>query len=192
MNPKKSEQVVLKAAQKKAETNENTNPTDLLVDTVWDQYEQTLERSRQFGEEREDALLKSVKEVIKLNQEFRKSLTSLYNESKKTNSEIVKEISNNFPNANETNGGVEFSSQLNDVSTRIEGLALTPIKSTFGLIDRFEKSIEEKSEQFVDYSRETRNGWQRVTNEYVKLARTSQKQFVNRFEESMKVLLNTN
>lgn len=190
MNPKKSEQVVLKAAQKKAETNENTNPTDLLVDTVWDQYEQTLERSRQFGEEREDALLKSVKEVIKLNQEFRKSLTSLYNESKKTNSEIVKEISNNFPNANETNGG-EFSSQLNDVSTRIEGLALTPIKSTFGLIDRFEKSIEEKSEQFVDYSRETRNGWQRVTNEYVKLARTSQKQFVNRFEESMKVLLNT-
>lgn len=190
MNPKKSEQVVLKAAQKKAETNEITNPTDLLVDTVWDQYEQTLERSRQFGEEREDALLKSVKEVIKLNQEFRKSLTSLYNESKKTNSEIVKEISNNFPNANETNGG-EFSSQLNDVSTRIEGLALTPIKSTFGLIDRFEKSIEEKSEQFVDYSRETRNGWQRVTNEYVKLARTSQKQFVNRFEESMKVLLNT-
>ncbi|WP_318509660.1 hypothetical protein [Bacillus sp. T3] len=141
-------------------------------------------------EEREDALLKSVKEVIKLNQEFRKSLTSLYNESKKTNNEIVKEISNNFPNANETNSG-EFTNQLNDVSTRIEGLALTPIKSTFGLFDRLEKSIEEKSEQFVDYSRETRNGWQRVTNEYVKLARTSQKQFVNRFEESMKVLLNT-
>jgi hypothetical protein len=190
MNPKKSEQVVLKTTQKKADINENTNPTDLLVDTVWDQYEQTLERSRQFGEEREDAFLKSVKEIIKLNQEFRKSFTSLYYESKRTNSEIVKEISNNFPGANEANG-TDFTNQINDVSTRLEDIALTPIKSTFGLMDRLEKSIEEKSEQYVEYSRESRNGWQKVTDEYVKLARTSQKQAVNRIEESVKVLLNT-
>ncbi|MGJ7919238.1 hypothetical protein [Neobacillus sp. LXY-4] len=188
MNPKKSEQVVLKAAQKKVEPNEDTNVVDLFVDTVWDQYEQSLERSKQFREEREDAFLNSLKEVIKLNQEFRKSLNSLYRESKKTNDEIVKEISNNFPVSNEA-GGVEFTNQFNDVSTRLEEIALTPIKSTFDLFDRFEKSIEENSESYVHYSRERLNGWQKVTNEYFKLARASQKQFVNRFEESVKVLI---
>lgn len=189
MNPKKSEQVILKAAQKKADT-EKTNAADLFVDTVWDQYEQSLERSKQFGEEREDAFLKSVKEVIKLNQEFRNTLTNFYQESKKTNNEIVKEISNNIPGSIEKNSS-ELKDQFNDVSSRIEDLALTPIKSTFGLFDRIEKNLEEKSETLVEYSRDSRNRWEKVTNEYVKLTRDSQKQFVHRIEESFKVLVNT-
>ncbi|WP_187118893.1 hypothetical protein [Bacillus marasmi] len=189
MNPKKSDKVVLKAAQKKADT-EKTNAADLFVDTVWDQYEQSLEHSKQFGEEREDAFLKSVKEVIKLNQEFRKTLTNFYQESKKTSGEIVKEISNNIPGSNETNSS-ELKEQFSDVSSRIEDLALTPIKSTFGLFDRIEKNIEEKSESFVEYSRDSRNRWEKVTNEYVKLTRNTQKQFVHRIEESFKVLVNT-
>lgn len=189
MNPKKSDKVVIKAAQKNTAT-ETTNATDLFVDTVWDQYEQGLERSKQFGEEREDAFLKSVKEVIKLNQEFRKSLTSFYQESKKTNNEIVKEISNNLPGSNET-AGVDLKEQISDVSSRIEDLTLTPIKSTFGLLDRIEKNIEEKSESYVEFARDSRQRWEKVTHEYVKQTRNSQKQLVNRFEESFKVLLNT-
>ncbi|NMD69673.1 hypothetical protein HHO41_05185 [Bacillus sp. DNRA2] len=189
MNPKKSDKVVIKAAQKNTAT-ETTNATDLFVDTVWDQYEQGLERSKQFGEEREDAFLKSVKEVIKLNQEFRKSLTSFYQESKKTNNEIVKEISNNLPGSNET-AGADLKEQISDVSSRIEDLTLTPIKSTFGLLDRIEKNIEEKSESYVEFARDSRQRWEKVTYEYVKQTRNSQKQLVNRFEESFKVLLNT-
>jgi hypothetical protein len=188
MNPKKSEQVVLKAAQKKEEEKE-ARIADLFVDTIWEQCEQALRQTRQFGEDREEAFLKSLREVIKLNQEFRKSIKNLYCESKKTNNEIVKEISNNFPGGSEVSGG-ELSNQLNDVSSRLEELALTPIKTALAFIERFEKSIEENSESFVQYSRERRDGWQKVANEYVKLARDSQKQFFNRIEESMKVLLN--
>lgn len=191
MNPKKNEQVeVLKTAQKRTEPKAETNATELFVETVWDQYEESLERSNQFSEDREDAYLKSLKEVIKLNQEFRKSLSSIYRESKETNSEIVKGVSN-FASKNGVKDELNFTEltdQLNDVSTRFEKIALTPIKSTFDLLDRFEKGIEENSESFIQYSRERRGGWQKVTNEYAKLARDSQKNLLNRFEESFKIL----
>ncbi len=191
MNPKKNEQVeVLKTAQKRTEPKVETNATELFVETVWDQYEESLERSNQFSEDREDAYLKSLKEVIKLNQEFRKSLSSIYRESKETNSEIVKGVSN-FASKNGVKDELNFTEltdQLSDVSTRFEKIALTPIKSTFDLLDRFEKGIEENSESFIQYSRERRGGWQKVTNEYAKLARDSQKSLLNRFEESFKIL----
>lgn len=179
-----------KNSSKRTEPKAETNATELFVETVWDQYEESLERSNQFSEDREDAYLKSLKEVIKLNQEFRKSLSSIYRESKETNSEIVKGVSN-FASKNGVKDELNFSEltdQLNDVSTRFEKIALTPIKSTFDLLDRFEKGIEENSESFIQYSRERRGGWQKVTNEYAKLARDSQKNLLNRFEESFKIL----
>lgn len=190
MNPKKSEQVVLKAAQKRSETKpEEINATELFIDTFWDQYEEGIDKARQFREEREDAYLISLKEVIKLNQEFRKSLNSLYRESKETNIGIVKGVSDSITSKTDSNFS-EITSQVGEVSSRLEKLALTPIKSSFELIDRFEKSIEESNESFIQYSRERSNGWQNVTNEFIKLARTSQKSFLNRFEEGFKVLTN--
>lgn len=200
---KKSEQVqVVKTAQKKAEVQEEavvTNPvttpvTNPIVDTLWNQYEQSLDRARKLRESREEAYLKTVKEVIKFNKEFRKSLSDLYAESRKTNSEIVKGVSSNFAKkdeAKQVTDTPELTKQVKEVTDRLEKLAVTPIKSTFDLIERLEKNVEESSESYVHYARERRKGWQKVTNEYVKVARNNHKMLVNRFEESVKVLVNT-
>lgn len=190
---KKSEQVqVVKTAQKKAEAQEEIVLTNPFVDTLWNQYEQSLERARKLQESREEAYLNAIKEVIKFNKEFRKSLSGLYEQSKKTNSEIFKGVSNNLmkkDEENQENENPELKKQMKEVSERLEKLATTPIKSTFNLVERLEDNFEETSENYVHYARERRSGWQNVTNEYVKIARNNHKLLVNRLEESMKVFV---
>jgi predicted nucleic acid-binding Zn-ribbon protein len=166
---------------------------DRLVDTIWNQYEQSMDRVRELREKREDAYLKALKEVIKFNQEFRKSLTKLYQTSKKTNNEVVKGVSSNLLKKAEERNVVrqELTDQLEEVSNRAEKLAAAPIKAGLELIERFENNFVEGSENYVNYVRERRSGWQKVTNEYVKAARTNNKELVHRFEDSFKVLVNS-
>lgn len=169
-----------------------------FIDTFWDQYEQSLIRARKLRENREEAYIKTLKEVMKFNREYRKSLASLYKEARKTNIEIVKGLASNLPKKEQPeqvepkpeNERAELMKQVQDVSGQLENLVLTPVKSTFGLIERLEKNIEENVENYVKYSRERREGWNHVTDEYVKLARKSHHDIVDRVGESLKVLVN--
>ena len=189
---KKSEPVqVVKTAQKKVEPQEEMMVMNPIVETFWNQYEQSLEQFRKFNEAREDAYLKGVKEVIKFNKEFRNSVVSLYEESKKTSEEIVKGVSVNLLKKEEVEVP-EIAKQMKEVTERLEKLAVTPIKSTVDIVERLEENIEESSENYIHYARERRNGWQKVTNEYVKMARVNHHNLVTRIEETMKVLVTKN
>lgn len=180
-----------KSGQKKAEAQEEVATLGInpFVDILWSQYEFSLDRAQELIESREEAYLQSVNEVIKFNKAFRTSLADFYQQSKKTNSEIIEGISSNL--AKHELGRPELTEQIKEVTDNLEKMALTPIQSTFGLIDRLETNIEESSENLVQYSRERRKGWLKVTDEYVKLAKNNQKMLVNRLEESVKELVPT-
>ncbi|NRD78628.1 hypothetical protein HPT25_14805 [Bacillus sp. BRMEA1] len=164
-----------------------------FIDAFWNQYERSLNSAREVRERREEAYLKTVKEVVKFNQEFRSSLVKLYQTSKKTNDEVVKGVSSNLLKKAEERQVVshELTDQLEEVSNRAEKLAATPIKAGIKLVERFETNLVEGSENYVYYVRERRNGWQQVTNEYLQAARTNQKKFIHRLEDSLKVFVNT-
>jgi hypothetical protein len=90
------------------------------------------------------------------------------------------------------NERVELKDQLKEVSNQLENLALTPIKSVFQIIDQLEDNFEKSTEANIDYARERRNAWQQVTNEYVKMARSTHNEIVNRGKNSVKELFKTN
>ncbi|WP_066317586.1 hypothetical protein [Bacillus sp. FJAT-29814] len=162
-----------------------------FVDTLWNQYEQSVERARQLREQREEAYLDAVKEVVKFNQEFRFSLGNLFQTYRKTNSELVKGVSGRLSKNGEAKQVVspEVKEQLGEVSERIEQLAAAPIAAGLDLIARLENNFIEGSENYIKVSRERRQGWQQVTDEYVKLARENNQKLVNRVEDSFKVLV---
>ncbi|MEH6991504.1 hypothetical protein V7075_02210 [Neobacillus drentensis] len=162
-----------------------------LVETLWNQFGLTLDKAKELQESGEEAYLKTLKETIKFNKEFRNSFTNLYQESKKTNSGIVDGVSAlmkkndplqiDFP---------ELSDQFRDVSERVENLALTPIKLSFDLMDQFDNNLVENSENYVYYVRERRNDLLKVTDDYVEIAKNNHKNIVSMIEKSVKVFVN--
>jgi hypothetical protein len=204
MAQKKSESV-LAVEEKMIPAAEETKNEGLFVDTLWNQYEQSLERARQLRESREDAYVNALKEVIKFNKQYRKSLGNLYDQTKKTNKEVVSGLMEQVNARREQlikdeekveaemmNESVELKEQLKEVSNQLENLALTPIKSVFQIIDQLEDNFEKSTEANIDYARESRNAWQQVTNEYVKMARSTHNEIVNRGKNSVKELFKTN
>jgi hypothetical protein len=204
MAQKKSESV-LAVEEKMIPAAEETKNEGLFVDTLWNQYEQSLERARELRESREDAYVKALKEVIKFNKQYRKSLGNLYDQTKKTNKEVVSGLMEQMNARKEQltkdeekieaemmNERVELKEQLKEVSNQLENLALTPIKSIFQVIDQLEDNFEKSTEANIDYARERRNAWQQVTNEYVKMARSTHNEIVNRGKNSVKELFKTN
>ena len=182
-------------------TAEEHKNEGLFVDTLWDQYEKSLERARQLRESREDAYINALREVIKFNKHYRKSLGNLFEQTKKTNKEVVsgfmqqinarrEEMMNEEAKADAEilNDREELKHQLKEVSQQLENLALTPIKSVFQIIDQLEDTFEKSTEANIAYSRERRNAWQLVTNEYVKMARNTHEEIVNRGKSSVKEL----
>lgn len=179
-------------------TSVEVNPTDLFVNTLWDQYEQSLARARQLREAQEEALLKSVKEVFKFNKEYRKSVGSLYQQTKKTNLELAKGVVQNVSNSEEgkENKAVamlkeydEVTNQLKEITEQIEKFALTPVQSTFNFINGLEENLEKNAESYLAYSRERRKAWQQVTDEYVKQARKTNHEAVGFVREKSKELI---
>jgi hypothetical protein len=162
-----------------------------FVDTLWNQYEQSVERARKLSERREDAYLNAVKEVVKFNQEFRFSLGNLFQTTRKTNSELVKGVSGRLSKNAEAKQviGPEVKEQFGEVSERLEQLAAAPIAAGLDLIARLETNFIESSENYVKGARARRQGWQQVTDEYVKLARVNNQKLVNRVEDSLKVFV---
>jgi Polyhydroxyalkanoic acid inclusion protein (PhaP_Bmeg) len=204
MAQKKSE-TVLAVEEKMIPAAEEPKNEGLFVDTLWNQYEQSLERTRHLRESREDAYMNALREVLKFNKQYRKSLGNLFEQTKKTNKEVVSGLMQQM-NArreellkNEERVEAEMMSereelkqQLKEVSNQLENLAITPIKSVFQIIDQLEDNFEKSTEANIAYGRERRNAWQQVTNEYVKMARSTHIEIVNRGKNSVKELLKTN
>jgi hypothetical protein len=204
MAQKKSENVQA-VEEKMIPAVEEPKNEGLFVDTLWNQYEQSLERARQLCESREDAYVNALREVIKFNKQYRNSLANLFEQTKKTNKEVVSGfmqqmnarreqliIDEEKIEAEMMNERVELKEQLKEVSNQLENLALTPIKSVFQIIDQLEDNFEKSTEANIDYARERRNAWQQVTNEYVKMARSTHNEIVNRGKNSVKELFKTN
>jgi len=204
MAQKKSESVQA-VEEKMIPAAEESNNEGLFVDTLWNQYEQSLERSRHLRESREDAYMNALREVLKLNKQYRKSLGTLFEQTKKTNKEVVSGLMQQMTarrdellkneervEAEMVSEGEELKQQLKEVSNQLENLAITPIKSVFQIIDQLEDNFEKSTEANIAYGRERRNAWQQVTNEYVKMARSTHIEMVNRGKNSIKELLKTN
>lgn len=201
MAQKKSE-FVQAVEEKMIPAAEESNNEGLFIDTLWNQYEQSLERSRQLRENREDAYVTALKEVIRFNKQYRKSVANLFEQTKQTNKEVVSGFihqmnahreqfmkDENKVEAGIMSDGDELKQQFKEVSNQLENLALTPIKSMFQIIDQLEDNFEQSTEANIAYGRERRNAWQQVTNEYVKMARNTHNEIVNRGKNSVKELL---
>jgi hypothetical protein len=201
MAQKKSENVQ-EVEEKMIPAVEEPKNEDLFVDTLWNQYEQSLERARQLRENREDAYVNALREVIKFNKQYRNSLANLFEQTKKTNKEVVSGFMQQMSARREQlmkdeerieaemmNEREELKEQIKEVSHQLENLALTPIKSVFHIIDQLEDNFEKSTEANIGYGRERRNAWQQVTNEYVKMARNTHNEIVNRGKNSVKELL---
>jgi Polyhydroxyalkanoic acid inclusion protein (PhaP_Bmeg) len=201
MAQKKSENVQA-VEEKMIPVAEEPNKEGLFVDTLWNQYEQSLERARRLRENREDAYVSALKEVIKFNKQYRNSLANLFEQTKKTNKDVVSGFMQQMNARREQlmkdeerieaemmNEKEELKEQLKEVSHQLENLALTPIKSFFHIIDQLEDNFEKSTEANIVYGRERRNAWQQVTNEYVKMARNTHNEIINRGKNSVKELL---
>jgi hypothetical protein len=201
MAQKKSENVQA-VEEKMIPAAEEPNKEGLFVDTLWNQYEQSLERARQLRENREDAYVNALKEVIKFNKQYRNSLANLFEQTKKTNKDVVSGFMQQMNARREQlmkdeerieaemmNEKEELKEQLKEVSHQLENLALTPIKSFFHIIDQLEDNFEKSTEANIVYGRERRNAWHQVTNEYVKMARNTHNEIINRGKNSVKELL---
>ncbi|WP_186328649.1 hypothetical protein [Bacillus sp. X1(2014)] len=189
-------------AQKKNETAKETNvPTaeesvtvGSFVNTFWDQFELSSERAEQLRENREDAYINALKEVIKFNKQFRQSVVNLYDQSKKTNKEMVSELMHQFSFGKEEikdenlpmNESEELKKLVLEVSGQLENLALTPIKSVFHIVDQLEDNFEKNAESSVAFDRDRRNAWQQVRKEYIKLARDTHLNIIDRSKGSLK------
>ncbi|MFJ5713550.1 hypothetical protein [Neobacillus sp. NPDC093127] len=168
-----------------------------FVNTFWDQFEQSRERALKLRENREEAYLNALREVIKFNKQYRKSIGKLYEQAKKTNKDMVAELMNQFNGGKEdlkeedvpVNDREELKQQLIEVSGQLEKLALTPIRSIFHIVDQLEDNVERNAESSAAYARERRNAWFLVRKKYVKLARNTHLNLVDRGRNSFKELV---
>jgi hypothetical protein len=198
MAQKKSE-TVLAAEETMMPRAEESIAVGSFVKTFWDQYEQSRERAEQVRENREDAYINALREVIKFNKQYRKSIATLYQQAKKTNKEMVSELMHQFTSGKEemkdeslpVNEREELKQQLVEVTGQLEKLALTPIKSIFHMVDQLEDNFEKNAESSVAFGRERRNAWLKVRKEYVKLARNTHLNLVDRGRNSIKELVKT-
>lgn len=171
-------------------------PVGSFVTTFWDQFEQSSERARQLRENQEDAYFNAVREVIKFNKQYRKSIASLYEQARTTNKEVVSGVVQQInaivdKDAVASEDREELNNQFNEVSGQLEKLALTPVRSFFHIIDQLEDSFEKNAESGIAYNRESRNAWLEVRKEYAKKARNTHLDFVERSKNSFKELVKT-
>lgn len=194
-------------AQKKMETvpeveeKVTSEEKGSFVTTFWDQYEQSRKRSEKLRESREDAYLTAIREVIKFNKQYRKSLVKLYDQTKKTNKEVVSEVVHQLNARKEeteeeaipvnANDREELKNQLKEVSGQLEKLAITPIKSFVQIVEQLEENFEKNTESNIAFARERRKAWLEVRKEYVKLARDTHLNLVERSKNSLKELVKT-
>jgi hypothetical protein len=192
-------ETVLAADESMIPAAEESIATGSFVNTFWDQFEQSRERALKLRENREDAYINALREFIKFNKQYRQSIGKLYEQTKKTNKDMITELMHQFNAGKDelqdetipSNDREELKIQLKEVSGQLEKLALTPLKSIINMVDQLEDNFEKNAESNVAYARERRNAWFRVRREYVKLARNTHLNLVNRGKSGLKELVKT-
>jgi hypothetical protein len=182
-------------SQKKNEQNAKEYVSDSFVDTIWDQYEDTLQRSRKLRENRYEAYEKAFEEAVHFNSEFRNAVKSFYGETKKVNEQLM----NTFQQSNYKEGHSEepiegiqtLRNQWQDVANRWEKIMLTPVRTSLDIAERFEKRAVENSQSYLQELQKRQKERSSTADQYIKLARTTQQRYLRRFEDSIKVLTGT-
>ncbi|MCL6573502.1 MAG: hypothetical protein K6T88_17760 [Bacillus sp. (in: Bacteria)] len=176
-----------------AEDQEVGYNSNRLVDTLWNQFEQSVDQARNFRERREEAYLNTLKEVVKFNQQFRGSLAGVFQTSREISNELVKGVSSNLGKKGEEGQVVrpELKEQFGELSERLEELTMAPIAAGLDMIQRFEENLVNDSEKYVHFARDRRESLQKVTDGYMNLAKENNIKLVHRLEESGKVLVNS-
>lgn len=174
---------------------EESNASSSFVNTLWDQYEQSRERVEQLRENLEDTYLKALKEVLQFNKQYRNSISKIYEQTRKTNKEMVSQVMQQINSRSEDvklgSGREELQNQVKEVSGQLEKLALTPFRSFFTIVDQLEDNFEKSAEASVSYARESRNAWLQVRKDYVKLAKNAHINLVERGKNSIRELVKT-
>ncbi|HZG73813.1 MAG TPA: hypothetical protein VEY51_19935 [Chondromyces sp.] len=176
-------------SQKKNEQNVKGYVSESFVNTLWDQYEDAIERSRKFQEERTEVYKRTLDETLKFNSEFRHTFLSFYEESTQANTNVLNSFRWNKADEETESNQQAFLNQWQEVVGRWERLLLTPGRTSIELMERFEKRAVENTKSYLDTLQKSQKERSAASDEYIKLARTTHQKFVRRLEDSFKVLV---
>jgi hypothetical protein len=181
-------------AQTAKQKNKSNSLSDSVVETFWNQYEDTLARFRKQSDERSQLYLNALKQTTKFNEEYRTMLRGFYKETRQVNEEISKKVSTSVSEKMEL-GSSEDSEKLQDqwqnVSFKLQEISLSPYKQTFNMMSKLEKRIEQNTENFIEYNKSRRKAWSSVTDDYLKVLRDRNKNINRRLEDSFRTLTNS-
>jgi hypothetical protein len=184
---------VAKVEIQKVEQQKETNyVSDPFIDTLWDQFEGAVSRTRELREQSKELYLNAIKETTKFNGVYRKTFMGLFEQATKLNGDFRNGLfQNNIFKTNESALEVteSLNSQVSEAASKLEELYLTPINSAFDLIKKTEELFEQNSGAFIDYTNEARNAWEAVFDNYVKQARKTHQSIAHQLEDSVRVLV---
>jgi len=184
---------VAKVEIQKVEQQKETNyVSDPYIETLWDQFEGAVSRTRELREQGKELYLNAIKETTKFSGVYRNTLEGLFEQTTKLNGDFRNGFfQNNILKTNESTQEVteSLNSQVSEAASKLEELYLTPINSAFDLFERTEKLFEQNSEAFIEYTNEALNAWEAVTDNYLKQARKTHQNIAHQLEDSVRVLV---
>ncbi|WP_077210994.1 hypothetical protein [Bacillus dakarensis] len=163
--------------------------SDSFVNTLLEQYEAAQIRARKLGESRKEAYIKALQETTNFSSEYRKAILSFYDQAKQANRDVFSQYQNRNTAEPISEEKQAFRTQLRDVTSRWENLMLTPLRSSFNIMERLEKTAVENSQAYLDYQQKQRAELSETTNEYMKYTLEAQRKILRRVEDSYKVLV---
>ena len=176
-------------SQKKNDQTGKEFVSSSYVNTLWDQFENAVQLSRQFIEEGIEASVKSFEDAAKFNSEYRNSFLYFFDETKKANEAIISQQENAFKLEFLKNNA--FANQWQDLVNRWEKIMITPTKSTFDLLNRLEKKSVENNKVYFELLQKQRLEGYNVFDEYFKLVRKTHERLTVGLEDSVKELVSS-
>ena len=171
---------------------ETSYASESFIETFWDQFEGAISRNREFRAQGQDLFLKAVKETTKFNGVYRNTLKGLFEQTTKINRDLRNGlVQNSLVKTNESIQELteSFNGQVNEVANKLEELYLTPIHTSFDLMEKSEQLVEQNSESFIESTNEAWNAWESITDNYLKQTRNIHQNIAQRFEDSLRILI---
>ncbi|MFP7296338.1 hypothetical protein [Neobacillus niacini] len=171
---------------------ETSYVSDPIINTVWDQFENAVSRTRELREQRQELYLKAIKETTKFNGVYRKTVKGLFEQSTKLSGGLRKGLfQSNIIKTNESAKEVaeSYKSHVSEAASKVEELYLTPMYSIFDLMERTENVIDQNSQSFFENINEVRHAWDEVTDNYLKQVRKTHQKIAHQLEDSVRVLV---
>ncbi|WP_209123732.1 hypothetical protein [Alkalihalobacillus sp. BA299] len=181
-------------SEKAKQNNEVNHVSEILVETLWDQYEGAIARYRQQTDERFNAFLNAIKQANQLKGSYRKSIRGFYKEARNTNQDLVKGLTSNIADRlsnDPSEKSKELQNQWQDVSNKLEEITFTPVKQMFDMMDRIENRIEQNTEEYIKYRQKRRKAWATLTDEYMRYTKAQNINMARRIEGSFRSLAKT-